>query len=277
MGIALHNCNDTNGAMPPICGVYPPGAASTGGGALATPLTFLLPFMEQDNLFNQCIAGVSPTNIEADWQNNAYSVVVKSFICPGDPSVSGNLCPQNPGGPPFAAATSYAANALAFGPTVTTSPPGTIPPVSALPASYVAWSHNNYWSRIPASFPDGVSNTVVFAEKYTFCAIGVPASLYTGGNQCDQPNCGGTNWGDPELDYYPPVFGWYYQGPAGNYFQVRPIFTNCDPMRPSGPHTGGILAGLGDGSVRLCAQGMSPNTWFTALVPNDGNPMPADW
>jgi prepilin-type N-terminal cleavage/methylation domain-containing protein len=277
MGLAIHNCHDTYGAMPPVCGLFPPGAAAGGNGSLATPLTYMLPFMEQDNLYKLCIAGVQPPVFEADWSNNsnAYSVIVKSFICPADPSVSlPGYCPQNPGGPPFAAATSYAANALAFGPTIVTS---SNPLVAALPPSYVAWSHNNDYSRIPASFPDGLSNTILFAEKYTFCAQGVPASLYTGGNQCDQYNCGGTNWGDPELDYYPPVFAWYYQGPAGNYFQIQPQISNCDPMRPSSPHTGVIQVTLGDASVRTCSQGMSPNTWFTALVPNDGNVLPSDW
>jgi hypothetical protein len=42
-------------------------------------------------------------------------------------------------------------------------------------------------------------------------------------------------------------------------------------------HTGGIMAALGDGSVRVCQAGMSPETWWIALVPDDGNPLGADW
>ena len=37
------------------------------------------------------------------------------------------------------------------------------------------------------------------------------------------------------------------------------------------------MAGLGDGSVRVCAQGMSPNTWCQAIVPDDGVPFASDW
>ena len=37
------------------------------------------------------------------------------------------------------------------------------------------------------------------------------------------------------------------------------------------------MAALGDGSVRTCAQGMSPTTWWQAIVPDDGLPLPSDW
>jgi hypothetical protein len=29
--------------------------------------------------------------------------------------------------------------------------------------------------------------------------------------------------------------------------------------------------------VRTCGQGMSPTTWWQAMVPNDGLPMASDW
>ncbi len=32
-----------------------------------------------------------------------------------------------------------------------------------------------------------------------------------------------------------------------------------------------MLTGLGDGSVRVCAASMNPNTWWMAMVPDDGN------
>jgi prepilin-type N-terminal cleavage/methylation domain-containing protein/prepilin-type processing-associated H-X9-DG protein len=286
-GLALHNCANTyNSSLPPICGYFPPGSAPIGpftpyqqissNATYATTFYWLLPFVEQQSIYqNSYVAGN-----QAIWNNASYSQIVKPWICPSDPSVTQpGYCPQNPGGPPYAAATSYGANALAFGPTVTTSPPGTIPPVSYLnpPSLYVAWNGaNNWYARIPASFPDGLSNTVAFAEKYTFCSL-IGPSDYNGTN-CDNYQCGGSNWSDPEMDYFAPLFGWYYRGVAGNMFMIQPNYTNgCDPMKPSSPHTGGINVGMGDGSVRLITQGMSPNTWFIALVPNDGNPMPSDW
>ena len=40
---------------------------------------------------------------------------------------------------------------------------------------------------------------------------------------------------------------------------------------------GGLQVGLLDGSVRMIAPSVSPNTWNCALQPNDGNPPGSDW
>jgi prepilin-type N-terminal cleavage/methylation domain-containing protein len=137
--LACHNCNDTYHALPPVIGYWPPGSGqnvsnmpytqTASNGTYSTPMYFLLPFMEQQNTYN---FGYVAGN-QAIWNNNAYSMIVKSWICPADPSVTApGYCPQNPGDPPYAAATSYGGNALALGPCQTTSPPGAIPPVAAL-------------------------------------------------------------------------------------------------------------------------------------------------
>jgi prepilin-type N-terminal cleavage/methylation domain-containing protein len=297
IGLATHNMHDTYGWLPPILGPYPSPTAngynpsSTQG--VGTPFIFMLPFVEQDNLYQQCLP---PNTVGGPlaWGTNslAYSVPVKTFICPSDPSIgSGNSCPQNCGGPPWAAATSYVVNGLVFD-QCTYSPTkggvavianagnlqlGTDPGAVGGPFTY---------ARIPASIPDGLSNTVFFTEKFTFCASGANPFDTSGGclpTQCTgvSPNCGGTNWGDPFLDYFAPVYNALPSGtttPATAYFQMRPPFANaCDPTRPSSGHTGVILAGLGDGSVRNVSQGVSPTTWFLANVPNDGLPPPSDW
>jgi len=57
----------------------------------------------------------------------------------------------------------------------------------------------------------------------------------------------------------------------------NPWQTACKACIASTGHTAGILAGLGDASVRICNQGMSDTTWWMALVPDDGNPLPPDW
>jgi prepilin-type N-terminal cleavage/methylation domain-containing protein/prepilin-type processing-associated H-X9-DG protein len=291
-GLAMHNCANTyNGNLPPILGYYPPGAAGIGQTfqpyqqtafptTYATPMYFLLPFIEQQNLYQQ---GFVQGN-QALWNNSSYTIIVKSWICPSDPSVTQpGFCPQNPGGPPYPAATSYSLNALALGPTQTLSPPGTVPPLAQLANGvnnvpiYVPWAGaNNYYANIPSSFPDGLSNTIFGVDKYTFCNM-TGAAAFNGSN-CDNPTCGGQNWSDPELDYFTPTFGWYKVGPAAQMFQVTPNPNfGCDPMRPSSPHIGGINVVMGDGSVRMVSQGTSVNTWFIALVPNDGAPMGADW
>jgi prepilin-type processing-associated H-X9-DG protein len=42
-------------------------------------------------------------------------------------------------------------------------------------------------------------------------------------------------------------------------------------------HTGGINVGMGDGSVRLVAQGISGNTWWYAVTPQGGDILGPDW
>jgi prepilin-type processing-associated H-X9-DG protein len=285
--LGTHNLANTySGSLPPLCGYFPPGSAPAGpfipyqqypyNATYSTTFYWILPFVEQQNLYN---VGYNVGN-QALWNNSlsAYSQIVKPWICPSDPSVTApGYCPQNPGGPPYAAATSYAANGMALGPTIVSTAPGVFPPVGGLQPGFMPpWATNNYYSKLPASFPDGLSNTILFADKLTFCSLTGPSNF--SGSGCDTPKCGGSNWGDPEMDYFAPVFAWYYQNPAGNMFQLVTNFNyNCDPMRASSAHTGGINVAMSDGSVRLVAQGASPNTWFLALAPNDGYPMPSDW
>jgi hypothetical protein len=44
-----------------------------------------------------------------------------------------------------------------------------------------------------------------------------------------------------------------------------------------GPNAGGILVGLGDGSVRLVTTSVSRTTWINAVDPADGNVLGSDW
>ncbi|HET6572172.1 MAG TPA: H-X9-DG-CTERM domain-containing protein, partial [Fimbriiglobus sp.] len=44
----------------------------------------------------------------------------------------------------------------------------------------------------------------------------------------------------------------------------------CDRGVASGFHTGGLLVGLGDGSVRMVNASMTPLTWWYALTPSGG-------
>jgi prepilin-type N-terminal cleavage/methylation domain-containing protein len=299
LGIATHNCHDSYHRLPPVCGPFPSDTANgynpavNGQQGVGTPLIFLLPFMEQEPLWNQCLQFIPGQGSPICWDDNAntYSIAVKSYICPSDPSIGpGDSCPQNPGGPPFAAATSYAANALAFDQAIWN---GGNPPSATLgnaanlglgvdgtPVSPI------YYARIPASFPDGTSSTVIFTEKFTFCMTAPqgPAELAANGGGCNGPGgdqfCGGANWSDPLLDYFAPVYNMLPNGTVTPAFspQIQPKYQiNCDPTRPSAGHTAVIMAGMADGSVQAVTSATSPLTWFLANVPNDGQPLPSDW
>jgi hypothetical protein len=44
-----------------------------------------------------------------------------------------------------------------------------------------------------------------------------------------------------------------------------------------GPSSGGILVGLGDGSVRMVSTAISQATWIKAVNPQDGQTLGSDW
>jgi prepilin-type N-terminal cleavage/methylation domain-containing protein len=298
--LATTHCHDTFEQLPPIVGPYPTPTANgydptLGQQGVGTPMIFILQFIEQGALWNQMLqyppGGAGPLG----WAdpNNSYSVPVKTYLCPSDPSIgASNSCPQNPGGPPFAAATCYAANALVFDRCNFTPGNANSPPTATIAN---AGKLGLQWDGTPlppfnytrfSSITDGTSNTVFFTEKYAFCMTAPqgPAELAANGGQCNGPGgdywCGGTNWGDPLLDFFAPV---YNDLPAGVItpaytIQVRPNFqVNCDPIRPSGGHTGVIMVAMGDGSVRPVSQSVSATTWFYANVPNDGQVLDSDW
>jgi hypothetical protein len=127
--IATQNCADEHqGKLPPgLAGYYPgnPGTANNGYGSC---LFHLLPYLEQQPLYQSTLHNVGNFQMYGAWK--ASGGVVKLFLAPGDPSADG--------APPDR--TSYLANALVF-----------------------TWQ---WRSSFPASIQDGVSQTIFFAEGY---------------------------------------------------------------------------------------------------------------
>jgi prepilin-type processing-associated H-X9-DG protein len=199
---------------------------------------------------------------------------IKVYQCPSDPSL-GNCLDWCDGD------ASYAGNFLVFG------------GVNNINRTLTVANAASVWdgmARIPATFQDGTSNTILFAEKYARC------------NGTHNP--GGTWWmrgvlhGAKSLstreDSYPgdrlsAVFagGVGYDGTrwlqgTASLFQVQPSnFLSrpgpCDNRLASSPHTGGMNVGLGDGSVRFLAQGISATTWAAALTPAGGEVLGSNW
>jgi hypothetical protein len=126
-------------------------------------------------------------------------------------------------------------------------------------------------ARIPSTFQDGTSNTILFAERYGTCS------------KPSVNNTTGSAWARyaPNPSTYGPYFAY------GNKDLVGPLYTfqyrptpyrgNCDYRLPSTPHTGGMVVGVGDGSTRLVTQGISARTWWLAVTPADGLVLGSDW
>ena len=282
LALACHNCDDVNRRMPPQAGTF--------GGAYDAPLFFhLLPYIEQQNVYNmaayidpggavgQATPG-SAVNIGIIWPTwdsvnpSTMTWLRKSQIavyrCPSDPSL-GNCIDWCNGD------ASYAGNFQVFGGTFNAN-------------SSTNW---NGMADLASTFPDGTSNTILFAEKYSAC-YGVidPGGTWwmRGVYHGSQTTVGGSDDSYPG-DRLSAVFGGgvgsdgtaWLQG-AGSLFQVQPLnfLANpgpCDARLASSAHTAGMNVALGDGSVRFLAQGISGTTWWLAVVPNDGLPMPLDW
>ena len=65
--------------------------------------------------------------------------------------------------------------------------------------------------------------------------------------------------------------------PARSFRSANALRGNCDPTRASTAHTGGIVVGLADGSVRMLSADVSGDVWWAAVTPAGGEVQSSDW
>jgi prepilin-type N-terminal cleavage/methylation domain-containing protein len=262
MGIATHNMNDTYKYLPCVFtndgwgAAYPNGATFThkDGNGNTVPLEgtymfFLLPFIEHNDIYELHLNNTGDAKqMGLQWNNDGYSnMVVKTYICPSDPTVGANGSPLDGWG---WAAGNYAANWLVFGD---------------------PWNHPN--ASIPRTFVDGTSNTIMFAERYGWCRNGSGGDIKSfwwdiGCGNCPSFMGGAGNCNDP-------------LNPAC-LFQIQPISNNTSQGNCNGgvaqtSHTGGMQVCLGDASVRALSGGISYATYYAACTPGGGETLGPDW
>jgi prepilin-type processing-associated H-X9-DG protein len=191
-------------------------------------------------------AGGNPPNSQI-WINRP----VKSLICRSDPTGSN-------GSTGWAAVGSYTYNGILI---------------------QADW---NGYARFPASITDGTSQTIFLTEVYA-------GANYNNSDQSlwwwdynsfmTPPNSNGDCGG---LGFYGPMFTPLWM-PTVSYCQNttspwtwggRASVCMC---RAVSPHTSGINVGMGDGSVRFLAQGISQYSWFAACTPSNGDILGNDW
>jgi prepilin-type N-terminal cleavage/methylation domain-containing protein len=97
IGIAMHNHHDTMGFMPPWAYDFvttPQGSLSNQG---HSPLTLILPYMEQQNVLNSTkieLSVIDPRNWPPNWGTNlAAPTKIPNYICPSTPSRTIDLSP----------------------------------------------------------------------------------------------------------------------------------------------------------------------------------------
>ena len=272
LGLAVHNCHDSYKKLPPVAGWFPSSNNQPAVGlTYGSVLVHLLPFVEQGAIIKAAstmyqIPPAGPTiQVYAPCLVPAvYGTPVAVFQCPSDPSMVNGL----PSGiSPAQGGSSYACNFYAFGSGTTVAP-------------YTAgwsWFGSN---RIPASFPDGTSNTIIFTEKYSRCEY-PPDKQTGGGNMWAHANVNsGQSWWPVVMSPDYLQYSKNSMGPVPSALfrsQPSPFIGACDWTRAASAHSGGIQVCLCDGSVRTVNEGISPATWWAAFTPAGGEPMGADW
>jgi prepilin-type N-terminal cleavage/methylation domain-containing protein len=259
VALAAHHAHDAHRRLPPQFGAY--------GAGNGTLFFHLLPFLEEADVYR---LGFDPSAHMYDigwvadgagWKSVKGVVKppgwpggkwIASFRCPSDPSLGDALDWLH-------GDASYAGNFQVFG----------------RPA-------NGEWNgdaRIPPTFLDGTSDTILFAEKYARCE---------GPNAVDSGVLAGTWWGRgiDGLDLLTPAFarswgeGSIGTGPQSKW-QVQPSpFTGggakCLAALASTPH-GTMNVAMADGRVRMLDSRMSAETWWAICTPHAEDFPGEDW
>lgn len=277
IGLATHNIHDTMGILPPAAnGPYgangPANASQTFNGGWGNPFFHVLAYIEQGNLYQRSSVATPFQHYSASYKYNigaadaTATTQVKTYRCPSDPS-AGEGTITNPSVGivyPFAV-SGYAYNFQVF------AAGGSYPLLYHEQTDYPDGFKGK--ASIPATFTDGTSNTILFAEKYARCLTSSRAPIYGPGTER------GCLWAWWHTGYvYYPRFAWQTwwntgAGPASR-FQVKPSpFTGadskCDGARASTSHDV-MNVTMGDASVRSFSNGMDGNTWWALCTPAKG-------
>ncbi len=264
VGLAVHACNDAKRYLPPLTAPSSSQPITIPGpykGAIGfTFFNWLLPFLEEDGLFRQASGNVNTPISGAPGRGVMYSVPIATYRCPSDASNNDGLSLTKIGSADQWAVGNYAANYTVFG--------------SPLAPTPVARMQGR--ARIPNTFPDGTSHTVVLAERYGTCGSG---------GSLEHAQTAGNLWSDSNSRWR-PVFcvNNFEQTPnTAGYapcamFQVAPNWlSGCDSSRAQTAHPGGMSVTMGDGSVRGATDSMDEQTWAAVCDPRDGQPTGNAW
>ncbi len=290
MGIALHTYTD---------------AYTT-----ASMFYFMLPFLEQTNVYN---AGSSLTNPQVSTSllysgAAANNNIIKIYLCPSDPTnpsdfddfgqsyvpgYAGSQFTNAITGAVGATGFCYAGNVLVFDPNL----------LEDVNANSSAATGPSRYNNVASAMLDGTSNTICFAHRYKVCSSTVYGTTRnpwwgnprnTGGVK-QTPGFGFGEYSrltalglpgptNPQASYMNIGSGasftsGIYAGAPGTGipFQTLPPPDGCQQNLTQSPHPSAMMVGLGDGSVRSVSPSIATMTWFNACHPYDGQVLGSNW
>ncbi len=233
----------------------------------------LLPYLEQEGLFNAAVTNLSPGQVVPGFTTwlaptvppngpAVQTIPIKVFQCPADPTLV-NGYPTNQidiwGG------SSYGANFQLFG-ALQVQNGGSAPQYNL------------------ANIPDGASQTIGFTDVFAACTGMTPNGSAGGGSLWAYPGVG-WSWQWPPVvantmsfpdimlntNFTPPVPAPFAPPQSGA------SESSCDKSRSQAIHNGICQVCMADGSVRGVSPNISQLTWQHALQTNDGQPLGPDW
>ena len=260
LALASHNYHDANGVLP----------LGRNANSISTH-AFLLPYIEQDNVFRTVDVTVSWNHVN---NTAARAVNIKTFLCPSDPITQT---------PPGWAGTNYRANQgsnLLHGQPSTTAGD----PNASMPAPNGPFVPLKTVTMV--GIIDGTSNTAAFSEhlKGDFNnGISSPTDTFwpqTYPNTQDEAvaQCGAIDPNNLSFQRVSDVGAPWLQGyhSTTTYFHVSGPNTRSCMFPPgriattaSSAHTGGVMVSMCDGSVRFVSNSIPIAAW-RALGSRDG-------
>jgi hypothetical protein len=272
-GLAIHNIDDSVGALPPLATGHRINPVKVGpfknSVEGATVFYFMLPYLEEQAVYDATV--ISSTTGNASVVNfvtvggtfrteGPGGVGIAAYFCPSDPTETVSAEGVRPtawGGAQDWKASCYGANYFVFG-----------NPLADTLVLRLQTSKN-----LVKTFQDGLSNGVMFAERYAVCASGnpdsfAPANIWSDSNVYFRPIfCVNTERHDADVKgYYDCLM-----------FQDAPLWTHaCDTARAQTPHPGVMWTAFGDGSAHALSTSMDTKMWARLCDPRDGEVLNED-
>ncbi|HXG10567.1 MAG TPA: DUF1559 domain-containing protein [Gemmataceae bacterium] len=284
IGIALHNYHTSNGGFPPAEAETPPGAGSAVPSVRHAWTTFLLPYIEQENLHRlynfSPSPGVSPNFGWNDPSNDpVISQDIKLFICPSAPTAAGrkaNVIAGEPGtNRPTRGIIDYVGSGTILRDNPALNQSRFNPPLfgtgSVNDGTYFGILGYNV-SRKMQEVIDGASNTILVGECAGRSQLWRQGALAGGNSQRGA-------WADPrfqgavlQLDGFDP------SNPAGTTGGICAVNCSNQSANQGGlysfhPHGANVL--WGDSSVRPLRARLDVTTVATLITRNRREPLPS--